>query len=251
MLKKYFAFVFTIIISLSLAVPALAGESAIWETEPNYPLEAANSILPDCTVTGTITDYYYDIDYYKVTISNAGYINIHGILGADGIYSEYLAMALTDSSGGNPAWASASAAAAGISLREYVTPGIYYIVVMQNSDEQNLLINEKYELVRMGTDQITEWFIWDTKYNVPPEKIWNLKFSIPVDGNTVSNEAVYILDDGNNIIPTTVLLQDETTITISPNSPCEPGRYYLYITNSIKSVSGLPLNKAIKMEFNV
>ena len=100
----------------------------IYESEPNFPISAANQIYLNYYVTGTNSPYY-DLDYYKLTITQSGTLSIIGVAGA---YGQYMAIGLEDRNGNKLKYSSVFTSSNGtISqvLDCYVSPGTYYIAV--------------------------------------------------------------------------------------------------------------------------
>jgi len=110
----------------------------IYEMEPNNSINTATYIELDYYVGGTITDVYYDLDYYALPITDTGFLNILGVCD----YPQYLAIALLDSSGNHLVWGSLTSKAQ--YLQAYVKPGLYYVLVFQCSDYKYLLNNMPY-----------------------------------------------------------------------------------------------------------
>ncbi|MDD4778776.1 MAG: Ig-like domain-containing protein [Fermentimonas sp.] len=100
----------------------------IYEREPNNTISAADQIYLNYYVTGTNSSWY-DIDYYKLTITQSGTLLIVGVAGA---YDKYMAIGLEDRNGNNLeySWTYTSQdGTTGQVLESYVSPGTYYIVV--------------------------------------------------------------------------------------------------------------------------
>ena len=97
------------------------------------------------------------------------------------------------------------------------------------------------------------WNEW--KELVPPDKVWTIKFNTPVLPDSVNAKSVYVQSNKNGkpVNITTVLSEDNKTITINP--PAEgymPGqKYILFIKNKVTSSSKKLLTKPIKMMFSV
>lgn len=119
----------------------------IFEREPNNTLGTADNITLDKYVYGTITDYYFDLDYYRLRINDSGKLNIIGVFE----YTRYLAIGLLDERGDTLAWSRLYNGDAQY-LQAKVTPGTYYIVVFQTSDFQYLCTNESYLFQAWMTD---------------------------------------------------------------------------------------------------
>ncbi|WP_227938701.1 Ig-like domain-containing protein [Alkalihalobacillus deserti] len=117
-----------------------------YEIEPNNDRNLADRVSLDCYVYGLITDNYYDLDYYELTITQAGELNIVGVLGSYANYSEYLGILLYDTDenflAGSSLFVGPDSEAQALS--QYVTPGTYYIVVLQTSEYKYLLVDEPY-----------------------------------------------------------------------------------------------------------
>lgn len=117
----------------------------ILEWEPNDRIDLADKIELGSYVYGTITDYYFDLDYFELKIENFGTLEVTGMLGYDGIFSDYLSIALTDLLGNIIGWCDYTGPGFNLQHGVFVLePGIYYIVVFQSSPYEYLLVNEEY-----------------------------------------------------------------------------------------------------------
>lgn len=118
----------------------VSSSDTIFEREPNDSIWMANKIELDKYVCGTITDFYFDLDYYRLEINQAGRLNIVGAF----TYPEYLAIGLLDANGDHVAWSFLSYTGGAQILSKTVRPGTYYILVLQTSDYKYLCTDELY-----------------------------------------------------------------------------------------------------------
>ncbi len=92
------------------------------------------------------------------------------------------------------------------------------------------------------------------KTNVEAAKAWTVKFSLPVDGNTIKKSNIYITDSSGNIFNDfkVELQQDCKTVVISPLRPYTPGQtYYLKINSNIKAQDGQSILSPVTMKFTI
>lgn len=160
----------------------------IFEREPNNTLDTANNITIDKYVYGTITDVYFDLDYYRLRINNSGKLNILGVFE----YPQYLAIGLLDERGNNLAWSRLINGEAQY-LQENVTPGTYYIIVFQISDYQYLCTNEAY---------LFQTWMTDVKTSIPVSSVSLNKTNITLhkgESETL-NAVVYPLNATNKSV---------------------------------------------------
>lgn len=136
-----------------------------YETEPNNWIYEANVISNNYKgdlpyfIVGTITDYYFDIDYYRFTVNSRGKVELIG--GWIGDFFGYgweddLLFGLMDSQG--------NIIAAAELVGDYpetlrylsadISAGTYYIFVFQNSTYEYLYIDEPYGIILDFTPSI-------------------------------------------------------------------------------------------------
>ena len=148
-----------------------------FEVEPNNSIQQANLVhgsyagYPSYNIFGTITDYYFDMDFFRFDIVQPGTIDIFGIWIGD--YFEYgwegdLGIGLMNSEGD-------IIAAAGLYgyypyyyknlVFDITEAGTYYILVLQLSDYEYLYTGELY-----GLNVIFEPIVYP-KF----ENLWGLK----------------------------------------------------------------------------
>ncbi|OPX86176.1 MAG: Thermophilic serine proteinase precursor [Pelotomaculum sp. PtaB.Bin104] len=127
-------------------VDKVQASSSTNETEPNNSESTADNIAIDDTICGTITGAYYDLDYFEIDIDQAGELIIVGLLGVYTDYSEYLGIGLFDDNDNFIAESTLLQDTSGNfqGLVQYVTPGTYYIVILQTSPYEYLLVGETY-----------------------------------------------------------------------------------------------------------
>ncbi|MDD4168888.1 MAG: S8 family serine peptidase [Desulfotomaculaceae bacterium] len=132
--------------TLPLVSKSQASSSTIIETEPNNNKQYADNISINSTVCGTITDVYYDLDYYRINIDQSGDLIIVGMMGNYTNYSKYLGIALCDVNDNVIAASTLLQSDSGEfqGLLKHVTPGTYYIVILQTSSYKYLLVDETY-----------------------------------------------------------------------------------------------------------
>jgi glucan-binding YG repeat protein len=142
----------------------LSSNDSIWEVEPNDYFDYADVVYLDYYVYGILDDYY-DVDCFKLTIHKPGIINILGLLGYSGIFSDYFIIGLWDS---NENILSVSQPFSNSQvLTEYLMPGTYYIVVILDW-YGGYITNELYvfktwmDEVGVGWNQIDDnWYYID------------------------------------------------------------------------------------------
>ncbi|NLB51762.1 MAG: hypothetical protein GX808_02355 [Syntrophomonadaceae bacterium] len=127
-------------------------QGSIYETEPNWTQETANPILLDNYIYGTITDYNYDLDYYRLQITESGWFYMAG--GWIGDYfskgwEDDLYIMLKDSQGNVVASSEYYPYEDGTAIQWIeapIEPGTYYIVVLASDAYGDLYVNEPYFL---------------------------------------------------------------------------------------------------------
>lgn len=95
---------------------------------------------------------------------------------------------------------------------------------------------------------------WESKQNVPINKVWTVKFNYELDETTISNESIFIQHNQQNIEGIKISLnEDKKSVKVeAPVEGYKKGeKYILYIEKGIKSVTGKTLNTPVKFEFTI
>lgn len=95
---------------------------------------------------------------------------------------------------------------------------------------------------------------WESKQNVPINKVWTVKFNYELDETTISNENIFIQHNQQNIEGIKISLnEDKKSVKVeAPVEGYKKGeKYILYIEKGIKSVTGKTLNTPVKFEFTI
>ena len=130
------------------------------EIEPNNNMEQANLVDGNYTgsvtyhIRGTITDYYFDLDFFRFDVPVSGTFDASAFWGAGSNWWGYgwendLAIVLKDSTGDNISFSYFQDFGSGLArqkLEKDVAPGTYYLVIFQTSDYEYLYTNEPYAL---------------------------------------------------------------------------------------------------------
>jgi Big-like domain-containing protein len=95
--------------------------------------------------------------------------------------------------------------------------------------------------------------IENTRYDVQPDKVWNIKFNQKIDSSSLVDDAVTVMDGNEQKMKIKVRLKiDDTSILqiLSPEDGYKLGETYtLNVSDKIKDVSGKKLSKSIQMKF--
>lgn len=95
---------------------------------------------------------------------------------------------------------------------------------------------------------------WPQQTTSDTHKIWTVKFSAPTDLNTVNSSNIYVTDDSNVLMKTTLTRSaDGASVLVSPVSAYTVGKkYWLFTTGGITVNSGKQhLTKPMAMPFLV
>jgi uncharacterized protein YkwD len=86
---------------------------------------------------------------------------------------------------------------------------------------------------------------------VAPTQTLSVRFTGKIDPSTVNKESVFILDKNNQKVDIDIeLASDNKTLLIKPTNGYMSGETYtLFIDNTIKSITGIPIKEAIKVTF--
>ena len=86
---------------------------------------------------------------------------------------------------------------------------------------------------------------------VAANKTWNINFSIPVNGDSVNNQTVYVLDaNGTKVDGVTYEVQGSTVKVLAPENGYAKGQYKL-IVDKVKSLSQKTLKIKTEKKFSV
>ncbi|OLN24110.1 hypothetical protein BTO30_01470 [Domibacillus antri] len=142
----------------------LVNELDLYESEPNDDTSSANNISLNSYLSGSITDYYFDTDYYRFTVDQPGTFTIDaawvsGYVAGYG-YEDDLEVVLLDENGDIMTYADYQPFSDGTASRfmsRHIDAGTYYITVFQSSDYQSLYTDEWYGISAMfEADQSSE-----------------------------------------------------------------------------------------------
>lgn len=136
---------------------ATASQQGFNEIEPNNTTSQANVINnnysgePDYIIGGMINDVYYDIDYYRFTVSTTGTVLAVGVWGDTSYHNlgweDDLYIAICDSNN-NIIYASTfldlGADGTCTCLAGVLTPGTYYLVVLASDEYHYLYVDQVY-----------------------------------------------------------------------------------------------------------
>ncbi|WP_160721960.1 cell wall-binding repeat-containing protein [Isachenkonia alkalipeptolytica] len=140
------------------------------EQEPNNTTAQANLVddyfngEKKYQIRGTITNYYFDMDYFRFEVPVSGTIKADAFWSAGSNawnrgWEDDLAISLRDSSGDIIVWSRAVGTGSSKMQRlsEEIEPGTYYIHIMQSSNYRYLYVNEAYALfVELEPSEDTE-----------------------------------------------------------------------------------------------
>lgn len=93
--------------------------------------------------------------------------------------------------------------------------------------------------------------IMETKSISDAKKAWTIKFTIPVNKSTVNKNTIYITDEYNQPIGTTLSTSaDGMSVTITPvNSYTKDKEYRVYVTRGLYSQNGTVLTNQVVRPF--
>lgn len=95
------------------------------------------------------------------------------------------------------------------------------------------------------------WTELDSKVTTDVNKVWTIKFSKPLNVNSVNSDTIYVKDANGNIVDTTLQVENNI-VKVSPKNPYKIGQAYtLYIGPDIQTESGKKLKTAVKFNFTV
>ena len=95
---------------------------------------------------------------------------------------------------------------------------------------------------------------WQSKWNVPADKDWTIKFNDKLDEKTITSENIYIQHHQTILDDVEILLnEDKKSVTVSsPENGYKTGeKYVLYIEKGVTSATGKGLNIPVKFEFSI
>lgn len=83
--------------------------------------------------------------------------------------------------------------------------------------------------------------------------VWRVKFNAPLDPTTVNNMNLYVTDNANQPLKTSIRYNNQTNeIEIEPlEAYTKDSSYVLFITKKVKSSGGQHLKSDIRLQFKV
>ena len=81
---------------------------------------------------------------------------------------------------------------------------------------------------------------WPLQSATDTKKVWTVKFNMPVDASTVNSSRIYVTDDSNQPVNTTLARSsDGTSVQVVPSSAYIVGKkLWLFVTNGLTASSG-------------
>ncbi|WLR50648.1 S8 family serine peptidase [Bacillus tianshenii] len=95
---------------------------------------------------------------------------------------------------------------------------------------------------------------WNAHYDVDYDKIWHVRFNVPMDANSFESSNVFVLNEAFELVDVDVSLSEdkETVVIKPPRFGYRLGEQYtLYLEADIASAAGLTMNKPVMMEFTI
>ena len=95
--------------------------------------------------------------------------------------------------------------------------------------------------------------VLNKQLNVPLDKVWNVKFNMNVDKNTINDNNIYITDESGKLIPISYHSEkgQETKIKLIPTNNYISGNNYTIWIKELQSETGVKLKQYTKMEFQI
>lgn len=95
--------------------------------------------------------------------------------------------------------------------------------------------------------------VWPMVTTDNKDKVWSVKFNMPLDPKTIDNNSIYILDENETVVSSTVsATSDGTVIKITPIRSYLPGKkYQILITKLLTNPNGIKLNSEVVVPFVV
>jgi hypothetical protein len=97
---------------------------------------------------------------------------------------------------------------------------------------------------------------WPAQQGVSPNKVWQVRFSVPMRADSINSANIYVLDAGGASVPVNVSLDPadplHRTVLVEPLEPYTAGATYtLYILKSVTSETGAGLRQEVRMSFTI
>lgn len=94
--------------------------------------------------------------------------------------------------------------------------------------------------------------VWQNKKDISRDKIWTIRFNIPLDSSSISDSTIYIEDSNCDKIPAIIHYDnDNTQVKVEPVALLKSGFEYALYIRDIRSMYGNGLNEYIQMKFIV
>lgn len=148
-------------------------------------------------------------------------------------------------------WKSGDLRVATVASNGLITPlavGMTTITAITNNGQFKASCNLKV------IDSSQGWQIWESKYDVPVDKTWVIKFNMNLDKKEIKQENIYITDDrGENISMFFYQANQDTDtkISIIPIEDYVSRKKYTLWIKKLKASNGSLLSRNIKMDFTI
>ena len=102
-------------------------------------------------------------------------------------------------------------------------------------------------------DNTSEYKTLPSKYDVPVDKVWTVKFNLPINKDTIKQKNIYVTDDNGKIM--TMLYSQEknkdNTIYLTPAEDYQRDSKYTLWIKALDGTRGQKLKKHVKMDFTI
>ncbi len=94
---------------------------------------------------------------------------------------------------------------------------------------------------------------WPARSGVPSDKVWTIRFTMPLNENTITGQNIYVTDTVGQKIPVTITPgSDGLTVKVSAEEFYLSGQtYYLYIKSGVCSRENQHLPASLRMKFTI
>ncbi|QSS99702.1 hypothetical protein IMZ31_16805 [Pontibacillus sp. ALD_SL1] len=117
---------------------------------------------------------------------------------------------------------------------------------------QGIEFETKVTVTSSVPDNAEEFKVWNSQYNVSPEKVWAVEYNIPIDISTITDKNMFITNEHGEIISALYIIdrsRDSSKISMKAIESYNKGENYTLWIKDIKGENGKVLKENVKMDF--
>lgn len=202
-------------------------------------------------IYSTVYSFITDFTPTKADISVESVLLSKPALTLDKGQSETIVATINPSNASNKDinWTSSNTQVATVDDNGKVTGISEGIATITASAEKGTKIAVSSVTVKSSEVNDDEYRVLPSKSDVPVDKVWTVKFNLPIDKNTIKEKNIYVTDSNGTIITMLYIQGEDNKVYLSPTKDYVRGGKYTLWIKDLSGQKGQKLKKFVKMDF--